>query len=79
MRVYLRNARTGQYYASGHRWVSEPWQALDLEGLERASQLAFGEDITEAEVVLSYEDPVCQLAVPIAPDWSEVRAGRIAV
>ena len=78
MRVYLRNTKTGQYYASGHQWVSERWQALDLGDIERAAQVAFGEAVVDAEVILRYDEPTCQLALPVRREWYTGSGGGAA-
>ena len=72
MRVILRNKKTGLYYAGCDQWIPEASQALDFDEIEHAGQLAFEVGFTELEVVLSYDDPVCQLALPIRPEsvWS---------
>jgi hypothetical protein len=78
MRVVLRNRRTGLYYASCDRWVPDPSEALDLDAIEHAGRLAFEEGLTELEVVLDYDDPICQLALPIRPEWRGAPAARVA-
>ena len=78
MKVCLRNTSTGLYYAGSNQWVVEPSRALDLEDIERASRLAFERDVTEEEVVLSYDSPTCNLSLPVRPEWHGDRTERIA-
>jgi hypothetical protein len=78
MRVLLRNTQTGLYYARRYRWVAEPSRALDLGDIERASRFALEENVTPVEVILSYNNPICQLALPVRLEWLGGKAGRAA-
>ena len=78
MRVILRNRKTGLFYASYDQWVPDPAQALDFDEIEHAGQLAFEMGHTELEVVLSYDDPVCQLALPVRPEWCGAQVESVA-
>jgi hypothetical protein len=78
MRVYLRNTDTGLYYAGSGQWVPDLSGALDLGEIEYASQLACEENLAEAEMVLSYDNPACQLALPVRPEWHGGSKERVA-
>ena len=78
MKLFLRNKGKGLYYASCNRWVADPSQACDFDEIEHAGQLAFEEGISEVEVVLSYGDSKCELAVPVRLEWDGGQSARIA-
>lgn len=64
-RVLLRNTQTRRYYAGRDHWVNEQSGALDFESLENAGQRVYEEHLSQTEVVLHFEDPECELAMPI--------------
>ena len=78
MRVFLRNSKTRLYYASNNQWAPEPEQALDLGNIEHASKLACEGGFMEAEVILAYDNPICQLSLPVRPEWREGWAEGVA-
>ena len=65
MRVLLRNARIGLYYAGRKHWVGNPDAAADLRTIERAAELSGDENFEQMEVVVDYQDPECQLVLPL--------------
>ena len=72
MRVLLRNIKTGEYYGGGDTWVKDHERAHDCAEVTRATNLALQGTMPKAELlelVLSYDNPVCQLAFPITEDW----------
>jgi len=66
MRVHLRHAQLGLYYAGRKHWVSNPESALDLETIEHATELSRYEDFERMEIVASFDDPVCETVFPLA-------------
>jgi hypothetical protein len=66
MRVHLRHAQLGLYYAGPKHWVSNPDSALDLETIERATELSRQEDFERKEIVASFGDPICEVVLPLA-------------
>jgi hypothetical protein len=46
------------------QWVRNPELALDFQTLERAEQRALLEQLA-LEIVLSYDNPRCELALPV--------------
>ena len=65
MRVFLRNPRIGLYYAGRKHWVGRPDGAADLGSIERATELSRDENFDEMEVFVDYEDPACELVLPL--------------
>ncbi len=65
MRVTLRHAGIGLYYAGRKHWVGNPESALDLQTIERATELSRDECFGEMDIVVSYDDPCCELVLPL--------------
>ena len=65
MRVILRHAGIGLYYAGRRQWVNHPESALDLETIERATELGREESFGEMEIVVTYDDPCRELVLPL--------------
>ena len=72
MRVLLRNARIGLYYAGRKHWVGKPEAAADLGTIERAAELSRDEAFEEMEIFVDYGDPCRQVVIPVKP-WRERR------
>jgi hypothetical protein len=65
MRVLLRHAGIGLYYAGHKHWVGNPGAALDLKTIERAVELSREESFEHMEVFVSYDDPARELVLPL--------------
>ena len=65
MRVLLRHAHLGLYYAGRKHWVSDPDSALELDTIERATEVSRDEDFAQMEIVVSYGESDCDLVLPI--------------
>jgi hypothetical protein len=65
MRVVLRHAGIGLYYAGHKHWVGNADSALDLETIERATELSRDEPFGEMNIVVTYDDPSCALVLPL--------------
>ena len=65
MRVVLRHARMGLYYAGRKHWVSDPDSATDLGTTDRATELSRDEAFEEMDIVVTYDDPARELVVPL--------------
>jgi hypothetical protein len=68
-RILLRNRETGEYYAGGAGWVGDRAAALTFERVETAFELAQNQKLADLEVVLKYEDPDCDLVLPVRQVW----------
>lgn len=67
MRVLLRNARIGLYYAGRKHWVGKADAAANLMTIERAAELSAEENFDQMEVLVDYDDPNCELVLPLKP------------
>jgi hypothetical protein len=64
MRVLLRHAGIGLYYAGRHHWVGNPDSALDLGTIERATELSRDESFEGMAVVVTYDERNRKLILP---------------
>ena len=64
-RVFLRNRETGQYYTTSNGWSGNGSEAHDFETVESAIEFARTQKLADMEVVLHYEDPACDLVLPL--------------
>jgi hypothetical protein len=79
MRVLLRHAGIGLYYAGRKHWVSNQTNAKDLGTIERATELSREESFEEMEVYVTYDDPSCDLVLPLSHKKAEAGELRHAV
>jgi len=63
--VFLRKTQTGQWYAGPDRWVGECSGAHDFGAVEEAIAFWKGLGMDGAEVVLHYDEPECDLVLPL--------------
>jgi hypothetical protein len=61
----LRHAGIGLYYAGRKHWVGNPGSALDLETIERATELSRDESFEEMQILVTYDDPARELVLPV--------------
>jgi hypothetical protein len=77
MKVLLRDAMTRSYLGPDMHWLKNPEVAMDLRTLEAAARKAVECGFEDMEVVLRYEDPVCELALnPVFCLGSADRGGQ---
>ena len=65
MRALLRHAVIGLYYAGRKHWVGNPGSALDLGAIERATELSREEEFGDMDLMVTYDDPSCELVLPV--------------
>ena len=65
MRVLLKHAEIGLYYAGHAHWVGNAESALDLETIERATEVGRDESFVEMDIVVTYDEPGCELVLPL--------------
>jgi hypothetical protein len=65
MKVFLRNREMGQYYAGSNGWSGNTSVTHDFETVESAVELARSQKFADMEVVLRYDDPACDLVLPL--------------
>jgi hypothetical protein len=68
MKVLLRNTESRLYYVGNGDWTPDSSQARGFEQIELAIQFHRAERLTAMEVVLSYDDPYCDLVLPLQTD-----------
>jgi hypothetical protein len=67
MKVLLRKTNDKLYYVGYNQWAADSKYARDFEEVEQAIQLHRDEELRGVEVVLSFDDPLCDLVLPIRP------------
>jgi hypothetical protein len=65
MRILLRSLQTGSYFQTVANWTDDANVAFDFEQVEQAQKAALETGLAQAEVVLWYDSPPCQLRLPI--------------
>jgi hypothetical protein len=65
MSVFLRNREGGQYYAEPNGRCPNGPVAHDLKTVESAIELARTQTLADMEVVMRYDDPACDLVLPL--------------
>ena len=78
MKVLLRNSSIGLYYAGRKHWVSRPEAAADLGTIERALELSREESFEQMEILVDYDEPLCELVLPVKPRGRPTSAPRPA-
>jgi len=67
MKVLLRHAGISLYYAGPKHWVGDADSALDLGEIERATELSRVEAFRDLEICVIFDDPACELVLPLSP------------
>lgn len=65
-RVLLRNRESKRFYGGQARWIDERRNAIDFERIDLAEAVATAECLQGVEIVLEYNEPGCELTLPIA-------------
>ena len=65
MKVLLRKTKTGLFYAGTQQWTTDLRQARDFNQVEEAIRRFQEEQLTDAEVVLRFDDPACDAILPL--------------
>ena len=65
MRVILRHAGIGLCYGSRKHWVGSRDSAVNLETIERATELGRDESFGYMDIVVTYDDPSCEPVLPL--------------
>ena len=63
--AFLRNRETGQYYTTSNGWSGNSSEAHEFDTVESAIELARTQRLADMEVVLHYENPACDLVLPL--------------
>jgi hypothetical protein len=65
MRVLLKGQKSKLYYVGSMEWNADANQVRDFVEVEPAIRFAQEKDMPDMQIVLSYDDPFCNLALPI--------------
>lgn len=65
MKVLLRHAASGLYYAGRRHWVGNPGSATDLGTIEHATERSREESLEEMDIVVTYDDPIREVVLPL--------------
>ena len=65
--VILRNCLSGFCYAGETSWVNDRDRALDLGTVEDAVEAGRRVGFGAMEVVVTYDDPLCEMVFPLKP------------
>jgi hypothetical protein len=76
MRVVLRHAGIGLYYAGRKHWVGNQDSALDLATIERATELSSDESFGEMDIVVTYDDSRGELVLPLRRNGDAIDESR---
>ena len=63
--VLLRDCKSRKFYAGHGQWQLVK-DALDFERIDLAESVAVAENLQEVEIVLHYQNPSCDLTVPVS-------------
>jgi hypothetical protein len=65
MKIILRDSLTGLYYGRNQIWSAEISEAMNFDSIQMAASVALDDAIETVNVVLRYEEPTCELALPL--------------
>jgi hypothetical protein len=65
MKVLLRKKKTSLYYLGADQWTTEARQAWDFDQVEEAIRLHREKRLTDVEVVLRFDDPLCDAVLSL--------------
>jgi hypothetical protein len=78
-RVLLRSTENGRYFLDLDQWTPERWSARDFGTSGRAVLFAMDLHLANVEVVLAFEDPRYDVAMPLSQQLGrapEAASGR---
>ena len=66
MKIILRDSQTGLYYGVDQTWCAELSGAMSFDSIWAGASVAQEQKLETVEVVLRYEEPTCELVLPLA-------------
>ena len=66
MKIILRDSLTGLYYGGNQGWTVDVPGAIEFESSTAAAALALAEKLENVDVILRYQNPTCELRLPLA-------------
>jgi hypothetical protein len=73
MKVHLRDARTRQYFHDAGEWTPDVLEAFDFKHTYAAMAAAGTLGLPALEIVLAFDDPLYDIAVPVGRKPDEPR------
>ncbi len=65
MKIILRDSLTGLYYGGNQTWCAGVSGAMVFNSFQTAASVALEEKLETVNVVLRYEEPPCELVLPL--------------
>jgi hypothetical protein len=78
MKVVLRHPGIGLFYAGRRHWVGHPSAALDLQTIERATEVSREESFEEMEIYVTYDEPDCEFVLRLGRKRARIDPTRRA-
>jgi hypothetical protein len=72
MRVLLKTKGTGYYYGSPHQITTAAREARDFVTVSAATRFALCEHLWTAEIILRWESPDYEIALPVLREWCQL-------
>ncbi len=69
MTILLRNTDSGHYYAGPGEWAGQPERGVGFKSVGEAAEVWGRGGGGDAEVVLLYSDPPCEIRLTIRKEW----------
>ena len=76
MKIILKDSLTGRYYSGNQAWCAKALEAMDFDAFNTAASAALEEKLESVNVVLRFEEPECELALPLSLYRAQPRAGH---
>ena len=55
----------GLYYGVNHTWCDKVSEAMEFDSIQMAAVVALEQNMGNVNVVLRYEEPICELVLPL--------------
>ena len=65
MKIIFKDSVTGLYYSGNQTWCAKVLEAVDFDAFHTAASAALEDNLDTANVVLRFEEPECELAIPL--------------
>ena len=64
MKIILRDSLAGLYYGANYTWCDKVSEAMEFDSIQMAALAALEQNMDNVNVVLRYEEPICELVLP---------------
>jgi hypothetical protein len=65
MKIILRDSVTGLYCGGSQTWCASVLEAKNFDSFQTAASVALVDKLETVNVVLRYEEPACELVLPL--------------